>query len=517
MITIFAGASLLAGPGLRQTLILSPEGFSSLELTLLWTGESISASLGGRWEDTGFVRGETGVTLHLEGFGLLAGLGWETGGWEASVGGELYLPPLSSRAMVSFGETGVTAWSASALVAWELLSFRGQLRWEGDFLGTAALLFFPGPLLLGAGLSFSQDVGLHRVRGEIGISGEPGVVALRGAYTPSTGEVLLTTEFDLRGEHLSVGLTAVWNPFPRGGVHPAAPPGDTGPGGAPRYLEELRLEVAAAVPPGNAVAPREGPSALISSPKGSTFTVGEEIVFSAWGSRSTVAPGLDYRWDFGDGRRGRGLRVTHSYAFPGIYRVVLEARDRHGRSARAERTLRILPPGLVADFTWEPREPSLLDDVRFIDRSLGQVVSWHWDFGDGSSSRERGPVHRYSRKGTFRVTLTVTDGYGREASVVKDVTVVNLPPIADPGGPYEGVVYQGIAFDATGSRDPDGEIVEYIWDFGDGTVGSGRTAAHAYREPGTYEVCLTVVDDDGAEATACTAAEIVPRPAEGGT
>jgi len=52
-------------------------------------------------------------------------------------------------------------------------------------------------------------------------------------------------------------------------------------------------------------------------------------------------------------------------------------------------------------------------------------------------------------------------------------------------------------FDASASYDLDGEISSFEWDFGDGTIGSGETVAHAYPYPGTYEVTLTVIDDDG--------------------
>lgn len=69
----------------------------------------------------------------------------------------------------------------------------------------------------------------------------------------------------------------------------------------------------------------------------------------------------------------------------------------------------------------------------------------------------------------------------------------------------------GCLLDGSGSSDSDGDIQSYDWNFGDGSVGSGSTVRHAYRSSGTFSVMLTVVDDDGARATAtrtlsCTSA-----------
>ncbi len=69
----------------------------------------------------------------------------------------------------------------------------------------------------------------------------------------------------------------------------------------------------------------------------------------------------------------------------------------------------------------------------------------------------------------------------------------------------------GCLLDGGGSSDSDGDIQSYDWNFGDGSVGSGSTVRHVYRSSGTFSVMLTVVDDDGARATAtrtlsCTSA-----------
>ncbi|MCK5562329.1 MAG: PKD domain-containing protein [Thermoplasmata archaeon] len=96
----------------------------------------------------------------------------------------------------------------------------------------------------------------------------------------------------------------------------------------------------------------------------------------------------------------------------------------------------------------------------------------------------------------------------------------NTPPVADAGGNYSGGIdktpriyedakdavndidphrhYAEVEFNGSGSYDLDGEIIEYLWDFGDGGYGHGVCASHKYAVPGEYNVTLTVTDNYGA-------------------
>jgi RHS repeat-associated protein len=77
---------------------------------------------------------------------------------------------------------------------------------------------------------------------------------------------------------------------------------------------------------------------------------------------------------------------------------------------------------------------------------------------------------------------------------------VPLPKLS--GSPLVGAPALTVSFDATGSTDPDGTIASYDWDFGDGTTGSGISPSHTYANSGTYEVELTITDNDTSMATA---------------
>ena len=86
-----------------------------------------------------------------------------------------------------------------------------------------------------------------------------------------------------------------------------------------------------------------------------------------------------------------------------------------------------------------------------------------------------------------------------EASIVLECCYqeLNNPPVADAGGPYEGIQGEELTFDGTGSEDSDGEIVEYAWDFADESTGTGAAPVHTYSVAGEYEIFLIVTDDDG--------------------
>lgn len=83
-----------------------------------------------------------------------------------------------------------------------------------------------------------------------------------------------------------------------------------------------------------------------------------------------------------------------------------------------------------------------------------------------------------------------------------DSSTPNQPPTASfTINPASGPPPLSVALDASASRDADGAIATYQWDFGTGVTGSGRTAEHTYAESAAYVVSLTVTDDDGAEAS----------------
>lgn len=152
----------------------------------------------------------------------------------------------------------------------------------------------------------------------------------------------------------------------------------------------------------------------------------------------------------------------------------------------------------------------------------GTIVSYDWNFGDGSPGAGASVSHAYTA-GTYTVTLTVMDNAGATNSATQTITVspagIPQPPVANPGGPYNGTVGTPVQFNGSGSSDPDGSIVTYLWNFGDGATASTVSPAHAYAAAGTYTVQLTVTDNSGLASSAQTTVNVVavpPPPVSGG-
>ena len=163
-----------------------------------------------------------------------------------------------------------------------------------------------------------------------------------------------------------------------------------------------------------------------------------------------------------------------------------------------------LGPRLDVVATAEPSEGYAPLRITFEASSLtgstGEIVSHRWDFGDGTISTELTAVHTFEEKGDHRVLLEVADREGLTARNELIVRVLNRIPHAQfHVSPFGAPRDYPVTFDASESYDPDGEIAEYRWDFGDGTGATGMRVEHVFPQRRQYQVALTVIDDDGTE------------------
>ncbi len=226
------------------------------------------------------------------------------------------------------------------------------------------------------------------------------------------------------------------------------------------------------------------------------------------GSASTDVDGVvnSFHWDFGDGSFGSGERPVHVYKRPGKYRAFLTIQGEKvgicSDTATDEVAVEIVE-GPVAVIAAPPAVP-FAETVKFDGSgsrlTTDKITRWHWDFGDGTTASGQRAEHRYAKPGTYTVALTLTSD--SPSSVCKTVSaqhvvIVNAPPQAAIKANRLAAVNEEVVLDASASHDPDGGIVAYEWNLGDGTTAQGMVVRHQYRTPGTYNVRLIVRDDAG--------------------
>ncbi|MGD2095325.1 MAG: S8 family serine peptidase [Phycisphaerales bacterium] len=177
---------------------------------------------------------------------------------------------------------------------------------------------------------------------------------------------------------------------------------------------------------------------------------------------------------------------------------------------------------LEAIFTADPNIGPEPLTVQFTDQSTGNVTSWLWDFGDGTTSIEQNPTHEYTDARTYTVRLTV---YGPDGSNTKTragyirVFIPSTPranfaiePISanspttirflDQSTCPAYIVYGGDGSIITGTIEsaPYGGITSWEWDFGDGTTSTEQNPVHTYQEAGTFDISLRVRGPGGSDS-----------------
>ncbi len=242
----------------------------------------------------------------------------------------------------------------------------------------------------------------------------------------------------------------------------------------------------------------------------------QEIEFDASATLDATSKNLSYRWDFGDGSTGEGAVVKKAYKASGIYKVVLTVNDNENTPCSIvskAMSVRVNKPP-VADAGKDIDICAKADQeylVKFSAQKSGSLdenkVSYIWDLGDGTTEQGKNISHIYARGGKYEVKLTVDDGLGLGCSTASDTLNVELSrqPIAVTGDDEISCVGSDIMFDASASSAEQGDNLEYIWDFGDGSAKKkGKAVTHAYKKGGKYKATLQVNNGKGKSCSAAS-------------
>lgn len=216
-----------------------------------------------------------------------------------------------------------------------------------------------------------------------------------------------------------------------------------------------------------------------------------------------TAPPATYLWNFGDNTTSTSSMPIHQYNAYGTYYVCLTVQTMGMTCTYCDTVLYYGSSPCNANFTAYP-DTNNIGVVYFSNSSTGSFTNVYWSFGDGSSSSSLNPVHTYSQQGTYIVCLTVYTNTGCQSSYCDSIIIGN------PSGPCtpvfyaypdstigNGVVNFGLINNCSNTN------WTYVWNFGDGTIGTGLSPVHVFQTSGTFWVCVDAVDPNGNVLTWC--------------
>jgi PKD repeat protein len=217
----------------------------------------------------------------------------------------------------------------------------------------------------------------------------------------------------------------------------------------------------------------------------SVVSIGESVQFfdKSTGEISS------WNWDFGDGATSDEQNPVHIFEKNGVFLVALNVVN-NGKSSTIEENIEVLQTP-EADFTVIKDKVLVGDLISFTNKSIGDIESYTWDFGDGTTSTEENPSHSYSNVGSYSVSVEASS----ELSSNTQTRIIEVfSPVKADFTPSSTIIETGgeIQFEDNST----GDISSYCWNFGDSTENiTEQNPSHKYLSAGNYQVSLTVSNE----------------------
>ncbi len=223
----------------------------------------------------------------------------------------------------------------------------------------------------------------------------------------------------------------------------------------------------------------------------------KEVQFADGSSNDVIF----WDWNFGDGGTSIEQNPLHHYLDTGYFRVQLIVANKGCKdSLIIPDFIYIKPPvaRYITNFNCNKRFVRTFKDFSVAPQT------WHWDFGDSTTSVLQNPSHTYANQGVYNVQLIVTNG-GCSDTLVTPVTIIDANPGAEITALHSNFCkYDSIQLTAT-NYDP-AFIKSFKWNFGDGSIADfspfNSVAYHVYKQSGTYAPFLVTNDLNGCNDTA---------------
>lgn len=209
----------------------------------------------------------------------------------------------------------------------------------------------------------------------------------------------------------------------------------------------------------------------------------------------------EYIWDFGDGNKGYGRKVTHFYRTEGDFLVTLTVKNELDCEVVSTQETYIHIDNShepYSDFAASATYGCDTLNVSFKNLSLN-TFAYEWDFGDGSPvSNLPEPSHTYKKPGKYTVSLTAKGAKGEHSSFKLDYIHVGKDPEVDFVADFpRSAIDEEITFKPLSAF----EFVKYQWNFGDNFVSEDKYPKHTYKKAGNYTITLTGITAEGCSVT----------------
>ena len=233
----------------------------------------------------------------------------------------------------------------------------------------------------------------------------------------------------------------------------------------------------------------------------SPYCQGSSITFT---DSSTVSGGAvitKWYWDFGDGSpvviaNSNALQV-HTYSLTGTYNATLKVETATGCQSLVFTKQIIVKPNPLAAFNLAgnvclPQGTATFNNTSTISDGTASLMTYLWDFGDGTTSTAANPVHNYTSGGPFTVKLTATSNSGCLDDSLRAVTNIYAQPHAAFTVDSVESCFGGTFNFTDQSTATNSTVAQWFWDFGDGTTSTVQNPNKQYSAVGSYTVKLFI-------------------------
>lgn len=256
----------------------------------------------------------------------------------------------------------------------------------------------------------------------------------------------------------------------------------------------------------------ESPVADFSTNIATQCSSGNQFVFT---NASTLTTGvLQYSWNLGDGNISTARDVTYSYAKEGNYTVKLLVTAPGGCVDSTSIDV-VVNPSPVSAFAVDAPEQCFKNNL-FVFNTTSTVASgvltYTWDFGDGTFDNSSDITHKYLLPGTYVVRLTARETNGGCTDDSSYTVIVNQSPVTGFAINNNTQCFPGHQFVLTNGTTILSDTLLYTWNMGDGVVNTAKDINYSYAKDGNYTIKLVATTLFGCQDSIVRNVTVHPTP-----